>query len=78
MTFMRLPVFDINLCQGLILDDQHILGILFFSGLREIEAPRDHHAPVDDHDLVVGNGMLVVNECRDPGVRQEGGRGIFF
>jgi hypothetical protein len=67
---MFLPVFNINPCQCLVSDNQKILSILLFSSLREIERSGDYLGLIDDHDLIMGNSVLVVNKCRDPGVRQ--------
>ena len=63
MLFMFIPVLHVYLPQILIPDDQKILRILLFSGLREIERPGDHRFPVNDHDLVVGNGVSVIYVC---------------
>jgi hypothetical protein len=68
MPLMLLPILDINLRQCLILDDQQILCILLFGSFCEIEASRDHNLPIDDHDLVMGNGVFGVDVGRNSGI----------
>ena len=50
---------------------QQVLGVLLLGGLGEIERPGDQRLRVDDHDLVVGDGMLVVDVGRNTSVRDE-------
>jgi len=54
---MNLPVLDIFLGQSLIPNDDEILGVLILGRQGEIERPRYHDLPVDNHDLIVGYVM---------------------
>ena len=78
MFFMLLSISDIDPCQILIPDDQQILSVLFLSSLGEVKATCDYCFSVDDHDLVMRNGMFVVNIGWDTGIRYKGGGGISF
>jgi len=66
------PVLPVELRQSLVLDDQQVLSVPLFSCLGEVEAASDDLFIVDDHDLVVGNCMLVVDIDRNARVPQEG------
>jgi len=55
---MLLPIFCVDGGQFLVTNYQEILGVFFFRGLREIEGSCDHRLPIDDHYLVVCNGVL--------------------
>lgn len=57
-----LPVRHVQLRQFLRLQYQEVLGILLLGSLGEVEAARYHRLPVDDHDLVVGDSMGIVDE----------------
>jgi hypothetical protein len=59
---MLIPVIYIKFGQGLVLQDQQILSVLFLGCFRKIERPGDYCFPVDDHDLVMGNGVFVIYE----------------
>ena len=50
----------------------------FFSSaaLGEVEGPGYHRLPVNDHDLIVGDGMGRIDIGWDPDVGQEGGRSV--
>ena len=63
---------------GRILDDQQVLGILLFRRFGEVEGARDDRGRVDHHDLVMGNGVLVIDERLDAGVEKKGGRAVFL
>lgn len=45
-------------------------------GFGEVEAARDQCCPIDDHDLVMSNGMFGIDQYRDTGVGKEGARRI--
>ena len=47
--------------------DQQILGVAVFGGGGEIEAAGDDRAAVDQHDFVVSDLVLRIDECRNPG-----------
>ena len=75
---MLIPVIYIQFCQVLLLDDQQILSVLFLGSFGEVKATRDNCFFIDDHDLVMRNGMFTVNVCWDTGVRYKSGGGISF
>ena len=72
---MALPVFEVGFGQLLRTDDQEVLRVLFLGGLCEVERAGDDDRPVDEDDLVVGNGVLFVDVGRDAGIRQKGRSG---
>ena len=78
MFLVLIPVIYIQFCQVLRLDDQQILSVLLLSSLGEIKATCDNCFPVDDHDLVMSNSVLVVNVSLYTLILQKGGRSIFF
>lgn len=57
-------------------DDQQVLGIFLLGGLGEIEGAGNHNRPVDEDDLVVGDGVLAVDVGGDAGVPEKGERGV--
>src|SRR6266480_4092637 len=56
---------------GVILDDQEILRVALLGGLGEVEGAGEHSRAVEDHDLVVGDGVLVVDEHGDVVIEQK-------
>jgi hypothetical protein len=60
MSGMILPILDIPVSQLLIMDHKKVLSITLLGGLGEIERPCDHRLPVNDHHLVMRNGVLGV------------------
>jgi len=63
---------------GQIIQDQEILGVLGFRRHGEIKGAGNYHPVVDNHDFIVGDGVLIVDEHGDFHVFQEGGGGIFL
>ena len=59
-------------------DDEEVLGVLLLGGLREVERTGDDDRPVDDDDLVVGDGVLGVDIGGDAGVREKGRRRVLL
>ena len=57
-------------------EDQQVLGVGVLGGFGEVEAAGDEGSPVQDHDLVMGDGVAPVNPDRDAGVGEKGRRGI--
>lgn len=47
------------------------IGVLLFRRLGEVEATSDDHVPINDHHLVVGDGMGGVDEGGDAGMSNE-------
>ena len=78
MVFVDRPIGDILLRQGLVMDYQQVLRVALFRRLAEVERPREDRGPVDDNDFVVRDSVGSVDERRNPGVEDEGGRRVFF
>ena len=70
------PVVEVQFGELFRADDQQVLGILLLSGSGEIEGAGDHDRPVDEDDLVVGDGMLGINVGGDAGVHEKGERRV--
>jgi hypothetical protein len=73
-----LPVGHVFLGHRLISNDDQVLRITLLGTLGEVEAAGDDGFPVDDDDLVVGNGVLIVNPDGDTLAGQEVCGGILF
>ena len=65
------PIFNINLCKGFILHDEHILGILILGSLGKIEAPGDDRLLVNDYDFIVRYGMFGIDIGGNAGMGRE-------
>ncbi len=65
MASMFLPVLCIVRRQGLVVDNEKILGVFFLGAAGEIERPGDHGRPINDHNFVVGNMVGRVDPGRD-------------
>lgn len=61
MPHMSLKVLKIFFTQGMTMDNEQILSISIFCGLGEVKAASDDYLPVDDHYLVMGNGVCVID-----------------
>ena len=61
MSHMPLKVLKVFFTQGMTKDDERIPGISFFCRFGEVEAASDDYPPVDDHYLVMCNGMCVID-----------------
>lgn len=73
MAPMLFKIGDILINQRLIsFYYKQILGVLFFSRLGEIKAASDEGLPVDYDDFVMGYGMRIVDQHRNPGVSKKG------
>ena len=70
---MLLPIPRVSLSQLLIMDHQKILRIISFGGFGEIKASGNHGLPVDDHYLVMGNGVGSINFHGYPIISEKGG-----
>ena len=51
---------------GAALDGKEVLGVVRLGGLREVEAACDDGFLIDDHDFVVSDGMLSIDEDFQP------------
>lgn len=56
---------------GVVLNDEEVLGVAFLSGLREVERTGNDGPVVDEDNLVVGDGVAVVDEGGDALVEEE-------
>jgi hypothetical protein len=65
MVFMVLPILNIDPHQSFVSNNQHILSIFLLGRFGEVEGAGDHHGPIDDHDLVVSDGMLGIDVGED-------------
>jgi len=54
---MLIPVININLRQFLVPDYQQILSILFFRSFSKIKTSGYYSLPVNDYNLIVGDGV---------------------
>lgn len=68
MPQVRLPIVPVELGQHRISDDEQILGVLLLGCLSEVEAARVHDLPIDDHHLVVCDGVSAVDPGWNAGV----------
>ena len=68
---VRLPGIDVAHCESQIINDHKVLGVLLLRRLGEIEGAGDDGVRIDDHDLVVSNGMGRVDEGDDAGMGNE-------
>ena len=55
------------------MDYKEIFSIILLSSLGEIERPRDDRLPVNNHQLIMGNGVLGFYFDRDPLVIDKSG-----
>ena len=63
MLLVRGEILAVGLDQlGLAFDDKQVFGVFMLGLVGEIEAARDQGAPVDNHDFIVGDGVMGINE----------------
>ena len=72
---MPLPIFLVGFChRPVVVNQYHVLGIIFLCCLSEIKTPGDHNGirtiGVDQHHLVVGCCMFTVKHDVYPGLLQ--------
>lgn len=58
---MGFAVPRIKPCKVLVLNDQEVLGVLCFNGIREVERPGHDGLAVAEHNLVVGESVLGIH-----------------
>ena len=58
---MAFNVLKVLCTQGMTTDNKQVPGISFFCRLGEAESAGDDYLPVDDHHLVMGNGVCVID-----------------
>jgi hypothetical protein len=61
MLRVSLPVLRVLCRQRPVRDDQHVLGVPLLRRLREVEAPRNDGFTVDDHHLIMRDGVIGIN-----------------
>ena len=61
MPSVLLPILCISVSQLPIVDYKQILRIILLGCLAEVERHRDYGFPIDDHDLVVSDGVLSIS-----------------
>ena len=59
------PIVPIGLGQGGAAQYQQVLGVAGLGGVGEIKAARHHHLAVQDHDLIVRDGMRPIQSNGD-------------
>ena len=75
---MGVPVLDVLFGQDGVVDHQQILRVVLLRCFGEVEGTGEDYAVINDHDLVVGNRVLGVNERRDAAVLEEIGFRVFL
>jgi hypothetical protein len=73
---MFLPVGCVLLGERRIANGHEVFRVLLLGHLGEIEAPRKDRVAVDDHDLVVGNGVPGIDPHGNAGMVKESRRRI--
>jgi hypothetical protein len=58
--------------------DQQVFRVFLFRCLGEVETSRYQRLPVDNHDFIVGNSVLVIDHDRNAGIVKESCRGVSF
>jgi hypothetical protein len=56
-----------------ILQNKEVLGVGVLCLLREVETPSDYSGVVNNHDLVMGDGMLAIDRHWDRSIREKRG-----
>jgi hypothetical protein len=75
---MLLPVVPVQLCELCTSKDEQVLRVVLFSRLREVERSSYHRFTVDDHHLVMGNGVGAVDLRGDTCVHEVGHPAVFL
>jgi hypothetical protein len=68
---MLIPILQIRLSQFLGMEDEEIFRIVLLCGFGEVKGPSNHSLLVYNHNLVMGNGVLIIDEGGNPGIAQE-------
>ena len=68
---MVMPVGFVGSREGLVVQHQEILGVVLLGRRGEVERAGDDRLAINDHHLVVRDGMDRINAHRDPRMRQE-------
>ena len=71
MLLVRVPILDILFSEDGVVDYQQVLRVMLLRRFGEVEGTGEHDGVVEDHDLVVGNGVLGINEGRDAIILEE-------
>jgi len=78
MPGMLFPVLCVPLGQLPIVEDQKIFRVSFLRRPCEIKRSRNDDFSINDHDLIMGNGMLSIDFGLDPRIQKEVRRRIFI
>ena len=78
MPGMLFPVLSVPLGQLPIVEDQKIFRVSFLRRPCEIKRSGNDDFSINDHDLIMGNGMLSINLGLDPRIQKEVRRRIFI
>ncbi len=73
---MLFPVRRILRRQGWISEDQHVLRVVLLRSLRKVEGAGNNRFVINDHHLVVGDGVGGVDADGNPRMSQEVGFGV--
>jgi hypothetical protein len=73
MTFVFVPVLRVLIVHRLVVNHQKVLRLAILDILGEIEASRDDRVVINDRNLVVGDGMLSVDQGADSRMGQRRG-----
>ena len=71
MGVVLLPVRRVSLSQRRVSDHHHIFRVPLLGGVGELERTRDDRVAIDDHHVVIRDGMGGVNPDGDTGLRQQ-------
>ena len=74
---MDLPILKVAGSQCLVVVDHEIFRVVLLRGLGEIEGAGNNKLFVNDHDFVMSDRVLGINEGRDSLICQKISRGIF-
>lgn len=73
-----LPISQVEVGQVFAFDDQQIFGVFLLGSFRKVVASGNKNFLINDHNLVMGDGMGRVNIGGNAGIGQKRGRGIFL
>jgi hypothetical protein len=57
MTLVKLPILSVLIGQFPAVDDEQVLSVPFLGSFCEIEGSSNYYFIVDNHGLIVGNGV---------------------
>jgi hypothetical protein len=78
VTLVPFPVLEVLIVQGSGFENEQVLGVVGFRSTGDIVGSRGSVDPVDEGDLVVRDGMLVVDVDGNAGISEPVGLGVSF